>query len=252
MTLNEFISTYTGKYVEVAGSANAKNQCVDLANAYIRDVLGLPIIEWTNAVDFPEKAGDKYDFFPNTPDGVPEIGDIVVFKKYGSLYGDPGHIGVIVYADVKTMKVFEQNYPTGSVCKTGTHNYLGCKGWLRAKKVENTQTLIDQLRAERDTNWNLYQKEREAKIDLEDSIDEMNKQKDKLSKDLSQKTSELEVLMRDKENLVTLNQELRNTLDSTKVELSVCEGLMNNRKTLDKYETGELIREIINRVFKRK
>lgn len=133
MNLQEFINEHTGKYLEVAGSANAQNQCVDLANAYIRDVLVLPIIEWTNAVDFPSKGGDLYDFIPNTPDGFPIAGDLIIFGPYKGLYGTPGHIGVVVYADVKLVKVFEENYPTGSVCKIGDHNYLGCKGWMRAK-----------------------------------------------------------------------------------------------------------------------
>ncbi len=70
MTLEELIKKYNGQPVEVAGSANAKNQCVDLANLYIRDVLGWPIIEWTNAKDFPAKAGDNYIFVKNTPEGV--------------------------------------------------------------------------------------------------------------------------------------------------------------------------------------
>lgn len=134
MILEEFVKQWDGKPCEVAGSADAKNQCVDLANAYIRDVWGLPIVEWTNAVDFPEKI-TNCNFIENTPDGVPQASDIVVFKKYGSLYGVNGHIGVVTEATANSMKIFEQNYPTGSLCKIGTHNYLGCRGWLRKKET---------------------------------------------------------------------------------------------------------------------
>lgn len=133
MQHQEYIDSNLGKYVEVAGSANAKNQCVDAANGYIRDVLGLPIVEWTNAVDFPEKAGGSFDFIANTKEVKPNPGDLVIFKQYKGLYGEEGHIGVVVYADLSSMKVFEQNYPTGSACRIGDHNYLGCRGWLRAK-----------------------------------------------------------------------------------------------------------------------
>lgn len=134
MTLQELIAKYTDQHCEVAGSATAKNQCVDLANAKIRDVDGLPIIEWTNAVDFPERGSKDYDFIANTPDGVPQIGDLIIFKQYGKLYGSAGHIGIVVYADSASIKVFEQNYPTeGTVCRIGTHNYLGCRGWMRPK-----------------------------------------------------------------------------------------------------------------------
>ena len=132
LTLKEFIDKYNGKFLEVAGSANAINQCTDAVNEYLRSVWGLPIVKWTNAVDFPEKITDC-EFITNTPEGMPQPGDVVVFKKYGSLYGSPGHIGIIVSADVNKMQVFEQNYPTGSACRIGSHNYLGCRGWLRKK-----------------------------------------------------------------------------------------------------------------------
>lgn len=133
ITFDEFVAKYNGKFLEVAGSPNALNQCTDLANGYIREVLGFPIIEWTNAVDFPSKAGDNYSWIDNSPTGFPKKGDIVIFKQYGSLYGSAGHIAVVISADVNKMTVFEQNYPTGSKCRIGTHNYLGCRGWLIPK-----------------------------------------------------------------------------------------------------------------------
>ncbi len=129
MTLKEFVSKYTNQFVEVAGSGNALNQCVDLANAYIRDVLGLSIIEWTNACDFPSKAGDKYDYIENTPDGVPQRGDIIVWKP------SPGHIAIFLDGDVNQFNSFDQNYPTGSKCHVQNHpTYYNVTGWLRAKK----------------------------------------------------------------------------------------------------------------------
>ena len=127
MTLQEFLVTWNGKYCEVAGSSNALNQCVDLANAYIRDVLGLPIIEWTNAVDFPLKAGDRYEYILNTPTGVPKEGDIVIWKP------TPGHIAVFLEGTANTFKSFDQNFPIGSPCHVQNHDYTNVTGWLRAK-----------------------------------------------------------------------------------------------------------------------
>jgi len=54
ISFDDFISKYKGKFVEIAGST-ALNQCVDLVNAYFQEVLGLPIVVGTNAVDFPKK-----------------------------------------------------------------------------------------------------------------------------------------------------------------------------------------------------
>lgn len=134
MTLQSFFDTWNGKFCEVAGSANAKNQCVDLANAYLRDVCGLPLIAWTNAVDFPSKFTGG-TFIANTPDGVPPMGAVVVFKKYSGRYGDAGHIAVVESASTRSMHIFEQNYPTGSPCHFADRTYAGCVGWFIPKDM---------------------------------------------------------------------------------------------------------------------
>lgn len=142
--LNDFVVKWQGKYCEVAGSADAKNQCVDLANAYIRDVLGLPIIEWTNAVDFPSKAGDKYEFIANTPTNIPQQGDIMIWKP------SPGHIAVFIEGNVDKFRSFDQNFPTGSNCHIQEHTYQNVTGWLRAKNPPGTGPTITVPVAERD------------------------------------------------------------------------------------------------------
>ena len=130
MTFQEFLEKYNGQYVETAGTPDALNQCTDLVNAHIRDVLGLPIIEWTNAVDFPSKAGDKYEFIVNTPSNIPERGDIVVWG------GGNGHIAIFVEGNADTFRSFDENYPIGSPAHIQNHNYTNPQvlGWLRVKK----------------------------------------------------------------------------------------------------------------------
>lgn len=141
MNLNQFITKYEGKYVEIAGSANAKNQCVDLANAYIRFVLGLPIIEWTDAKDFPKKAGDKYDYILNKGLIVPEVGDLVIWST--------NHIAICTYSDINTpwFTSFDQNWPTGSACHKVDHNYNNVAGWLHPKGDNTSDNQeLDKLR----------------------------------------------------------------------------------------------------------
>lgn len=129
MTLSEFLIKYNGKYCEVAGTSDALNQCCDLANAYLRDVLGQPIVEWTNAVDFPSKLTDKFDFILNTPTNVPTEGDLVIWQ--GNEYG---HIGIFLEGDANHFHSFDQNWPQGSYCTPVEHlNYNNVKGWLRLK-----------------------------------------------------------------------------------------------------------------------
>ena len=156
MTLNEFIVKWQGKYCEVAGSPGAVNQCVDLANAYIRDVLLQPIIEWTNAVDFPSKAGDKYEYILNTPTNIPKEGDIMIWKP------SPGHIAMFIEGNVDTFRSFDQNFPTGSFCHVQNHTYQNVTGWLRLKVAPpanpnaDLQKQLDDTRKERDRNWTWF------------------------------------------------------------------------------------------------
>jgi len=117
-SLEQFIKDNEGKFLEVAGSANAKFQCVDCVNGYIRDVLGFPIIEHTNAIDFKNKANGNYDIIYNdinNPNLVPDVGDIVVYKHPNKI----GHIGFCIKKGVATtFGIFEENWPVGSPCKS--------------------------------------------------------------------------------------------------------------------------------------
>jgi len=128
MTLDDFVKKWDGKQCEVAGSVGAENQCVDLANAYIRDVLKLPIIEWTHAKDFWTVAGNQYDKIKNTPSAVPEKGDVIIW--YNSPYG---HIAICLEADKNKFKSFDQNWSLKQRCKIEGHYYNNVVGWLHPK-----------------------------------------------------------------------------------------------------------------------
>ncbi len=134
MTLQSFITKYNGRYLEVAGSANALNQCTDAANGYIRDVLGLPIIEWTNAQDFPSKADSNFNVIQNTPTGVPVEGDLIIFKSVNNV----GHISIFIDGNANTFNSFDQNYPLGSPCHVQSHTYAHVISWMRCR-IDTTE-----------------------------------------------------------------------------------------------------------------
>lgn len=125
MTHSEFLILNNNKFVEVTGSANALNQCVDLANAYLKDVLDHPIVKWTNAIDFPEKLTD-FEWIENTPEGIPQKGDLMIF------YGYYGHISIFHEGDINLFRSFDQNYPLNSPAHIQEHNYNNVYGWLRS------------------------------------------------------------------------------------------------------------------------
>lgn len=161
MTLQDFIKKYNGKFVEYHSfSSGAKNQCVDLANQYIVEVLGLPAIIGTNAQDFPTKRGQNYDWILNTPTGVPSPGDLMIFKSPDNV----GHISIFVEGDANSFKSFDQNYPTGSPSKIVTHNYKNVIGWMHPRK-ETMSDLLTYLGVATDS---------EAKLKLNEHLGEVN------------------------------------------------------------------------------
>lgn len=152
MNYIEFRDKNNGNFVEITGSANAKNQCVDLANAYIRDVLKLPIVEWTNAQDFPKKClPPNYEWIKNDPNNakqIPSQGDVMIFESTDGV----GHISIFDNGKVgeNSFVSFDQNWPLKSAPKLISHTYTGkykVVGWLRARTQEDTNMTDDQKRA---------------------------------------------------------------------------------------------------------
>ena len=159
MTLDTFITKYNGKKVEFHSySSGALYQCVDLANQYITEVLGLPAIIGTNAQDFPTKRGNEFNWIINTPDALPTKGALMIFKSTDGV----GHISIFVEGNLNLFRSFDQNYPTGSPCKIVQHNYRNVLGWLTPIMPENTYTeeQMTAVRLERDANWQKYQEEK--------------------------------------------------------------------------------------------
>ena len=211
-TFDDFIKAWDGKHCEVAGSADAKNQCVDLANAYIRDVLGLLIIEWTNAVDFPAKAGSNYEFIVNSPAAVPRKGDLIIWKP------SPGHIAIFIEGDVNRFTSFDQNFPLYSVCHVQEHNYTNVIGWLRYKDtnapVVDTvcqKQLLEEIQ-KKETLW-IEKTEIEAKLAnrveqvsrLENRVLQLEKLNSSYQQALNQDENNGQVI----ENLTKMNRELQ-------------------------------------------
>jgi len=135
MTIQEFFDAYLGLWVETnKGEASTNDQCVDLWRAYNRKVIAAPDM-FGNAVDFwTNYPLDFYTKIPNTPTGIPQLGDVII---WGTKYGKYGHIAVCTdIADTKTFTAFGQNDPVGSACHYQPHNYTGVLGWLRPKNQE--------------------------------------------------------------------------------------------------------------------
>lgn len=154
MTFQEFIDKYSGKYLEYAGSANAKNQCVDLVNAYIDWVQGKNPILHTNAKDFLSKADrNVYEVIPYSYPQVLQNGDIVVWSDG---IGVNGHIAVVVNADQYNFRSFDQNFPVGTPCHIQSHSYNYVLGVMRLKNTAVQSPQNEELKNGLLTNFNFF------------------------------------------------------------------------------------------------
>lgn len=138
--LQQFINQWNGKYVPSRGGITG--QCVSLSQAWaeMNGVTGTPVFPVATARQMGGTRSDFFTWIPNTPEGVPQPGDIVVWGN--SWGGGAGHTGVVVAANANTMDVFQQNNPTGKPALTKTERYNDCLGWLRLKQGGSMATKV--------------------------------------------------------------------------------------------------------------
>lgn len=183
ITFDDFINKYDGKAIDFDGSYG--NQCFDLYRQYCKEVLNIPQSPPTGttgavtiATNYLSKYLDKYE---NTPTGVPEKGDILV---WGKTYGFYGHVAVFISGDVNGFTSFDQNDPIGTLCHKQKHTYKGLLCWLRLKSImqEKTYTQAEwQLeRDERNKNWELYKGEIEKNKTLTSENEGLKEERDSI------------------------------------------------------------------------
>jgi hypothetical protein len=126
--LNRFVDNTQGQFQEVSDKNNVW-QCMDLAYEWIF-CLDIPkaTIQHTYAYEVFTKPTDLtrqyFEIIPNSPDFIPQDGDIVVYKG-----GEAGHIAIALGGGSKTKFLqYEQNKPLG----TNAH-IANCLGFLRPK-----------------------------------------------------------------------------------------------------------------------
>ena len=129
MEIQEFFDKHNGRFVEF-NQDQYKNQCVDLVQDYITDVLNLEVPH-ANAKDLFNAASDN-DFIKilNEPTNYPLLGDIIIL---GEKVGEYGHCEIIKSAGIEDYEAFCENWPLGSPAHFRKWNYDGVIGWLRPK-----------------------------------------------------------------------------------------------------------------------
>ena len=137
ITYAEFIKKYNGKAKDYDGVAGV--QCVDLIKYYLKEVFGLNPGAWGDAHCYYDNYNNlsllKKNFIriANTPDFVPQKGDIVVWAP--SLNGGWGHIAIATGEGNTTyFYSYDQNWMGNhDACTKIKHNYNHVYGVLRPK-----------------------------------------------------------------------------------------------------------------------
>lgn len=132
LEFDRFLAVWNNKYLDYDGVYGA--QCFDLIQKWNRDYLKAPFIGGDYAYQIYGQLLNWYTSIPNTPDAIPQKGDIVVWSKGYNNFA--GHTGVATgKGDLNTFECFEQNDPIGSVSHLKTYNYNYVIGWLRLKTI---------------------------------------------------------------------------------------------------------------------
>ena len=154
MTLDQFINKYKGIGVDFDGHYG--DQCVDLIRQYIKEVLVQPQPRGvTGAKDFwanyetDPNLNKYFTKIPNTPDGVPQKGDIIIWGAYGNY----GHIAIINWANASQFQALSQNDPIGSKTVLKNYSYKSILGWFHPEEnmsdlsvcLEQHTQLVDKL-----------------------------------------------------------------------------------------------------------
>jgi hypothetical protein len=133
---NQFFKDWNGKPLEAEDPTNL-DQCFDEPIKFC-DYLGIPREAirhfyasqiYTNPTDLTVQ---YFEMIPNTPNGVPQIGDIIVWK-----IGLAGHVAIGTgVGDSSGFTSFDQNWPLKSPCHLQAHTYDNVFGWLRPRTVQ--------------------------------------------------------------------------------------------------------------------
>lgn len=171
MTVQEFIDYFNNIYCDYDGAYG--DQCFDLANGYSRWIGG-PRFTGATADLIINQAGTFYTRIDNTANNFPIKGDIVVWNW--------PHVGIATgnKTDQNQFEALEQNDPTNSNCHLKEYTYNGVLGWLRPKQLPQgsiiSQADLDQMRADRDSNYNHWQADEAVIKNLNSVINDKNTQ----------------------------------------------------------------------------
>jgi len=230
MVFDEFVKKYDGKGIDYDG--NGKFWCVDAYRQYVKECLMFP---QSPPVPGAKDIWDTYlpDYFrriENTPTGIPEKGDVVIFST-----GTYGHVSVFVEGNATRFTSFDQNSPIGSLCHLQGHTYSAVIGWLTPLKKnmdipEYFKTLLQErgLSLDREGEFRSFW---EKALKYDSDVKSLQEQIKSVSEALADRALEVSMLIEKNQKLSDAKVEIeellnklrseKNTLDVEKARLDI-------------------------------
>lgn len=145
---NQWFAQVDGKPIESEDPTNL-DQCFDLAFNWC-DFLNIPrdsIRHFRAYQIFTDPNPDTTDFWEmiaNTPTGVPQVGDLII---WGTQVGVSGHVAIFKEGDSSQFTSEDQNWAGLQKAHLTKHSYNGVIGWLRAKnqQVDNSAVIAQPI-----------------------------------------------------------------------------------------------------------
>lgn len=134
---DQFIAKYNGKTKGYPTDSDYLGECLSIAKLYIKECFGInPPPSGTNSAygywtNFPSPLGEKFEKVANTPTGVPQKGDIIIWKPWTE--NKYGHIAIFIDGNANSFNSFDQNWG-GKQAHKQSHNYTNVIGWLHPKQ----------------------------------------------------------------------------------------------------------------------
>lgn len=149
LSIDQFVTKYNGKAVDIDKAYGP--QCWDLAEAYCREVLGIPANPWA----LPTQDGTAYGSYRYKPDPIstyfsrvgrkrtplgilnsrPKRGDLIFWLPTLPGSGGAGHVDICISDQSQNKRSFlgfDQNW-AGKYAHRVTHDYTYVQGYLRPK-----------------------------------------------------------------------------------------------------------------------
>lgn len=271
MTLNQFISKYSGQTKGYPTDNDYLGECLSIVKLYIKEVFGISPPPsgsnsaygyWTN---FPNPLGQVFEKVANTPSGIPQKGDIII---WGTGAGNYGHIAIFIDGTTGSFRSFDQNWG-GKQAHIQGHYYTNVVGWLHPKggnmgkviwdngvEVIFTKGQVEEMASAfkldhtytGNESWGFVQACEESVIN---KISQLTTEKNNLIKGSQDKVTEIELLkkkneatMAEYDKKITENKELLEDIKELEGQLATCEAKPSENATCSLWEA---IKQLFNR-----